>query len=98
MRGLASPHPFLGATSGVESVGWWRVPFGFWQARDAQHHGWYGPEVLLQFVDNPVSGMCRVGFTGFYAPRVMFPSGGARPRMLCVMAGMDQKDSCSGLY
>ena len=27
------------------------------------------------------------------APRVVFPSGVARPRMLCIMADMDQKDS-----
>ena len=29
----------------------------------------------------------------FDAPRVMFPSSIARPRMLCIMADMDQKDS-----
>ena len=32
-------------------------------------------------------------FTGYDAPRVMFPSGVAKPRMLGILAGMDQKDS-----
>ena len=49
-------------------------------------------------VVNPGSGMCRVGFTGYDAPRVMFPSGVARPKMLRILAGMDQKDRCSGIY
>ena len=43
-----------------------------------------------------------VGFTGDDAPRVMFLSGVAKPRMLCILAGMDQKDSLvfygSGMY
>ena len=38
------------------------------------------------------SGICWVGFTGHDAPRVIFPSGVAKPRMLCILAGMDQKD------
>ena len=38
------------------------------------------------------SGICWVGFTGHDAPRVTFPSGVAKPRMLCILAGMDQKD------
>ena len=37
--------------------------------------------------------MCRVGFTGYDAPRVMFPSVVVRPEMPCIMAGMDLKDS-----
>ena len=37
------------------------------------------------------------GFTGDYAPRVMFPSGVARPKMLRILAGMYQKDCCSGI-
>ena len=41
------------------------------------------------------SGMCKVGFTGDYAPRFMFPSGGAWPKMLDIMAGMDQPSSHS---
>ena len=28
----------------------------------------------------------------------MFPSGVAKPRMLCILAGMDQKHCCSGMY
>ena len=28
----------------------------------------------------------------------MFPSGVAKPRMLCILAGMDQKDRCSGMH
>ena len=39
----------------------------------------------------------RAGFTGDDVPRVMFPSGVARPKMLRIMAGMVQKDSCSGM-
>ena len=34
-----------------------------------------------------------VGFGGDYAPRVMFPSGVARPKMLRILAGMHQEDS-----
>ena len=52
---------------------------------------------FFKFVDNPGSGTCRVGFTGYDAPRVMFPSGVAQPRMLGIMAGLVQMDSCSGV-
>ena len=40
---------------------------------------------------------CSAGFTGDDVPRVMFPSGVVRPKMLHIMAGMVQKDSCSGM-
>ena len=40
---------------------------------------------------------CNAGFTGYDVPCVMFPSGVARPKMLRIMAGMFQKDSCSGM-
>ena len=36
---------------------------------------------------------CYAGFTGYDTPRVMFPSVDARPKMLCIMAGMHQEDS-----
>ena len=36
---------------------------------------------------------CDAGFTGYYTPRVMFPSVDVRPKMLCIMAGMHQEDS-----
>ena len=39
-------------------------------------------------VVNHGSGMCRVGFTGYDAPCVMFPSGVAKPKMLCILAGL----------
>ena len=35
----------------------------------------------------------NAGCTGCDAPRVMFPSVDARPRMLCILAGMHQEDS-----
>ena len=38
---------------------------------------------------------CYAGFTGYNTPRVMFPSVDARPKMLCIMAGMHQEDSCA---
>ena len=41
---------------------------------------------------------CNAGFTGYDAPRVMFPTGVARPKMLRILAGMDQKDRCSGIF
>ena len=41
---------------------------------------------------------CNAGFTGYDAPRVMFPFGVARPKMLRILASMDQKDRCSGIY
>ena len=40
---------------------------------------------------------CNAGFTGDDVPRVMFPSGVVWPTMLRIMAGMVQKDSCSGM-
>ena len=40
---------------------------------------------------------CYAGFTGDDVPRVMIPSGVVRPKMLRIMAGMVQKDSCSGI-
>ena len=40
---------------------------------------------------------CSAGFTGDDVPRVMFPSGVVWPKMLRIMAGMVQKDSCSGM-
>ena len=39
----------------------------------------------------------RAGFTGDDIPRVMFPSCVARPKMLCIMAGLVQMDSYSGM-
>ena len=39
------------------------------------------------------SGMCFAGLAGYDTPRVMLPSGVARPRMLCIMADLHQKDS-----
>ena len=35
------------------------------------------------------SGMCRVGFPGYDAPCVMFPADVSKPKMLCILAGMD---------
>ena len=43
---------------------------------------------FFKFVDIHGSCMCRVGFTGYVAPRVMFPSGVVRPKMLRILAGM----------
>ena len=40
---------------------------------------------------------CSAGFTGDDVPCIMFPSGVVRPKMLRIMAGMVQKDSCSGM-
>ena len=40
---------------------------------------------------------CSACFTGDDVPRVMFPSGVVWPTMLRIMAGMVQKDSCSGM-
>ena len=40
---------------------------------------------------------CCAGFTGDDIPRVMFPSGVARPKMLDIMAGLVQMDSYSGM-
>ena len=40
---------------------------------------------------------CSAGFTGDDVPRVMFPYGVVWSTMLRIMAGMVQKDSCSGM-
>ena len=40
---------------------------------------------------------CYAGFTGYDTPHVMFPSGVVRPKMLRIMAGLVQKDCCSGM-
>ena len=41
-------------------------------------------------VDNHGSGMCTVGFTGYDALCVFFPSGVAKPKMLRILARMNQ--------
>ena len=38
-------------------------------------------------------GMCNAFLAGYDAPRVLFPSGVARPRMIGIMADIDQMDS-----
>ena len=40
---------------------------------------------------------CTAGVTGNDVPRVLFPSGVARPKMLDIMAGLVQMDSYSGI-
>ena len=52
-------------------------------------------EVAALVIDNG-SGMCKAGFAGDNAHRVMFPSIVGRPMMPDIMVGMDQKDSCVG--
>ena len=52
-------------------------------------------EVAALVVDNG-SGMCKTGFVGEDALRVMFPSIVGRPMMPDIMVGMDQKDSYVG--
>lgn len=52
-------------------------------------------EVAALVVDNG-SGMCKAGFAGDDAPRVVFPSIIGRPRQPGVMVGMGQKDSYVG--
>ena len=39
------------------------------------------------------SGMYKAGIVGYYAPRAVFSSLFGRPRVLGILAGMDQKDS-----
>ena len=38
--------------------------------------------------------MYKAGIAGYFAPRAVFPSLVGRPRVLGILAGMDQKDSC----
>jgi len=52
-------------------------------------------EIAALVVDNG-SGMCKAGFAGDDAPRVVFPSIVGRPKMPGIMVGMDQKDSYVG--
>ena len=52
-------------------------------------------EVAALVVDNG-SGMCKAGFVGDDALRVMFPSIAGKPMMPDIMVGMDQKDSYVG--
>ena len=54
-------------------------------------------EEYMSLSVSSVSLFWLVGFTGDDAPRFMCPSGIAKPRMLGILAGMDQKDSCSGM-
>ena len=53
---------------------------------------------FFKFVDNPGSGMCRAGIAGYNAPRAVFSSLVGRPRMLVILAGIDQEVSCSGMF
>ena len=52
-------------------------------------------DVAALICDNG-SGMCKAGFAGDDAPRVVFPSIVGRPRHKGVMVGMGQKDSYVG--
>ena len=52
-------------------------------------------DVAALVVDNG-SGMCKAGFAGDDAPRVVFPCIVGRPRHNGVMVGMGQKDSYVG--
>ena len=54
--------------------------------------GVYKKDISTLFFDFG-SGKCHTGLAGYDGPHVMFPSGVARPRMLCMIADMDQKDS-----
>ena len=61
----------------------------FPQARD----GRFGPDGQLHTRRRFWQWHALCGLAGYDAPRVVFSSGVARPRMLCIMAVMDQKDS-----
>ena len=52
-------------------------------------------DVVTLIIDNG-SGMCKAGFAGDDAPRVVFPSIVGRPRFQGVMVGMGQKDAYVG--
>ncbi|KAL7667932.1 hypothetical protein ACOME3_008656 [Neoechinorhynchus agilis] len=52
-------------------------------------------DVAAVVIDNG-SGVCKAGFAGDDAPRVVFPSIVGRPRYQAVMVGMGQKDSYVG--
>ena len=54
--------------------------------------GAYQKDSCALIVDS-CSSMCKGGFAGYYGPRLMFPSVVARPKMLDIMAGTDQKNS-----
>ena len=58
----------------------------------ARHHGGVCQKDSCALLVNSGSGLCKVGFTGDYAPRSMFPSVDDRPQMLDIMAGTDQKN------
>ena len=67
-----------------------------WQWRASDWSFWFravflsivGPELPGLMV-----GMDSCGFAGYDAPRVLFPSGVARARILCILPVIDQKDS-----
>ena len=44
--------------------------------------------------DDSYCGMYKAGIVGYDALRAVFPSLVGRPRVLAILAGMDQKDSC----
>ena len=52
-------------------------------------------KVTALVVDNG-SGMCNAGHSGDDAHRAVFPSTVGRPKMPCIMVGVDQKDSYDG--
>ena len=47
---------------------------------------------IFALVVEPGNGLCRAGFAGV-VPRAVFPFVVVRPKMLCIMAGMTQRDS-----
>ena len=136
VRGLASPHPILGATRVVDKGGMYKAgvaglfhfvlcSFRLVPGPDARRHGRFGPEgqlcsvlvllVIVLFVlcsvlltigprcttSWPVrirsSVMSVLGwFAGDSATRAVFLPV-VRPKMRCIMAGMDQRYSMSVL-
>ena len=99
VRGLASPHPILGATRVVDKGGMYKAGFaGLFHfvlcsfllvpGPDAWRHGRSGPEGQL----------CSVQVLLLISPRSVFPSVDDKPKMHDIMAGTDQKYSYVGVW
>ena len=65
-------------------------------AQDAPLHGRFSELAAALVVDS--GGIFMVGFTGDDAPRAVLFFLVVRPKMLGIMAGLDQKDSCLEEY
>ena len=69
------------------------VPFLRWQASAARHHCWYGPVLQSSSRSSSTLAVAFPRLVWLVPSRAVFFPVVVRPRMLCIMAGMDPKNT-----